>query len=190
MLLGTSRLTGLSANLLAEEQDALALVRLWLTERANLGTHLAKELLVAGFKDYLRVLVSLGLCLNLDFRGKLEEDGVRVAECELQEVALVGNTIADTDQLKLLLIAFGNSDDHIVDEGAVEAVESLLLLRLDAVVFLYNLECYLCIDDIDFDGGVNRLGHLALRAFHGNFVVVADADSHSGRNAYGQFTYS
>ena len=190
MLLSTSRLTGLSANLLAEEQNTFALVRLGLTERANLSTYLTEKLLVAGLQDNLGVLVSLGLCLDLDFRGKLKEDGVCVAERELQKVALIGDTIADTHELELLLVTLGNTYDHVVDERAVEAVESLLLLLLYCVVFFNDFESHLAVSDVNLDGGVNNLGQLTLRAFYGNLVVITDIDSHSGRNAYGQFTYS
>ena len=80
MLLSTSRLTGLSADLLAEEQNTFALIRLGLTERTNLSTHLTEKLLVAGLQNDLGVLVSLGLCLHLDFSGELEEDAVGVTE--------------------------------------------------------------------------------------------------------------
>ena len=190
MLLGTSRLTGLSANLLAEEQNTFALVRLGLTERANLSTYLTEKLLVAGLQDDLGVLVSLGLCLNLNLRGKLKKDGMCVAERELQEVALVGDTVAYTYQLKLLPVTLGNTNDHVVDERAIEAVESLLLLGLDCVVFFNDFESYLTFGNVNLDRGVNCLRHLTLRAFYGNLVVITDIDSHSGRNAYGQFTYS
>ena len=190
MLLSTSRLTGLSADLLAEEQNTFALIRLGLTERTNLSTYLTEKLLVAGLQDNLGVLVSLGLCLNLNLRGKLKKDGMCVAERELQEVALIGDTVADTYQLKLLLVTLGNTNDHVVDERAIEAVESLLLLRLNCVVFFNDFESYFAISNVDLDGRINNLRHFTLRAFYSNLVVITDIDSHSGRNAYGQFTYS
>jgi len=190
MLLGTSRLTRLPADLFAEEQDTLTLVRFRLTERTNLSTYLTQELLVAGLEDDLGVLVSLGLRLDLYLGGELKKDGVCVTQREFQKVTLIRYAITNTDKLHLLLVAFGDSHHHVVDEGTVEAVESLLLLLLYGVVFFYYLECYLCVGNVDLDRGVNHLRHLALRAFHGNLVVVADLNGHSSRNAYGQFTYS
>ena len=151
MLLGTCRLTGLSADLFAYEQDTFALVRLGLTERANLGTNLSEELLVAGLQDDEWVLVTFRLGLDLDFGGELKQDGVSVAEGELQEIALVGHTVAHADELELLLIAFGHTYDHIVDEGAVEAVEGLLLLCLYGVVLFYDLKRHLTVGEVDLD---------------------------------------
>ena len=42
---------------------------------------------------------------------------------KLEDLTLVGCTITDTDQLKRLGETFGDTDDHVVDEGTIEAVQ-------------------------------------------------------------------
>ena len=116
MLLSCSRLTRLSANNFTLEQYTLALVRLRLAERTNLGTDETEQLLVASLESDDRILVSLTLSLHLNLRRKLDEDGVSVTESELDDVALVRNTIPDSDKLKYLLVALANAYNHVVDE--------------------------------------------------------------------------
>jgi hypothetical protein len=41
---------------------------------------------------------------------------VSVTESELDDVALVRNTITDSDKLKYLLVALANAYNHVVDE--------------------------------------------------------------------------
>ena len=116
MLLSCSSLSRLSADDLALEQDTLALVRLRLAERTNFSTNESEQLLVARLEHENRVLVSLTLCLHLDFCGKFDEDRVCVTERELDDIALVGNAVTYTYEFKNLLVAFAYSDNHVVHE--------------------------------------------------------------------------
>ena len=55
--------------------------------------------------------------------GAFDHDGVAEAEGEVEGVgALGGGAVADADDLELLGEAVGHADDHVVDEGADQAV--------------------------------------------------------------------
>ena len=62
-----------------------------------------------------------------------------VTERELEKISLVGNTITDTDKLKMLLETLAYTNNHVVDQRAIKAVESLLLLVVNGAI-LINLE--------------------------------------------------
>ena len=92
--------------------------------------------------------------------GRLELDRVRVAEAQHQLVALLGDAVADADQLEVLGEAGVHARDHVGDEAADQAVE-----RAVAVVVGRPLEDELAVDLLDRD--VRRQGalELALRPF-------------------------
>src|SRR5690242_13420633 len=113
-------LTGLSdlaADVLACVTHALALVRLRLAQLADVGGNFADQLLVDAHDTELR--------LRLDGEGdalrSLEVDHVRVAELELQLRGALGeHPVTDSDDLELLLVAVGHTDDHVVDQRAAQ----------------------------------------------------------------------
>ena len=84
----SSSFTSFLTNLFTLEADTLALVRLGLAKRANLGGCLTEDLLVAAGHGYDGVLTLLGYGLNLDFRSKLEENLVRIAKIHLHNIAI------------------------------------------------------------------------------------------------------
>ena len=56
--------------------------------------------------------------------GASNVTGWRVAERELQLGRALGqDAVADADDLELLLVALGHADDHVVDQGAGQAVQ-------------------------------------------------------------------
>jgi len=112
-------LAGLASDLLAAVHDALALVGLGRPQRADVGGHLAH-----GFLGNARDR-KLGLVLNVDghARGRLEFDGVRVAEAEGDLIALLGDAVANADQLEVLGVALVDADDHVRDQAAHETVQ-------------------------------------------------------------------
>src|SRR5215204_5816491 len=81
--------------------NALALVRLGLAITTDLGGHLADLLLVRALDQDL----GLRRRLDRDPLGRRVDDRVREAEREVQVLALRLRTVADADQLELLLVA-------------------------------------------------------------------------------------
>src|SRR6476646_8661007 len=137
--LGT--LTDLPADVLALVADALALVRLGRAHRANLGGRLADHLLVRALDE------DLGRRRHLegDAGARLDRDGVRVADAELEVGALERRAVADALDLELLLEALRHALDHVRDQRPGQAVERAILAALgragdgDRVLFLRDL---------------------------------------------------
>src|SRR3954470_17364572 len=134
-------LSDLAADVLAGVPDALALVRLGLAELADVGGDLADQLLV----DALDAEAGLVLDRERDAVGRVEDDRVAVAELELQLGGALGqDAVAHAHDLELLLVALGDTDDHVVDQGAGQAVAGPALPLVvgagddeDAVVLLH-----------------------------------------------------
>ena len=148
-----------------------------------------KQLLVARLQNNLRVLVTFCLGLYFHFLRKLDENRVRVAERQLDDVALVRDTVADTDQLHLLLVAFAHADNHVVDQRTIQTVEGLLLLLADGT-FLVNLKCDVTVFHVHLDGTVNLLREFSFRTFHDDHAVLVLVHGNACRNANWQFSYS
>src|SRR6185436_14085973 len=119
-------LAGLAADLLAGVAHALALVGLRLAGRADLRGDLADQLLVdADDREAGRVLD-----LEADALGRVDLDGMAVAQVERQLLPVERGAIADARDLEALAIAVGHTDDHVVDEGPGQPVELLVRLLL------------------------------------------------------------
>ena len=68
------------------------------------------------------------LQLDLDGIGVLKLNGMREAQGQGQLAALLGGTIADALNFQILTEALGNTDDHVMDQGAGQAMEAACLL--------------------------------------------------------------
>lgn len=54
-------------------------------------------------------------------------DRMGLAQVQIQNVALDGGTETDADDFKVLDEAFGNTDDHVVQQGTVRTVQGAKL---------------------------------------------------------------
>ena len=95
--------------------------------------------------------------LDGDVLGILHDDLVAVADIHNELLALLLNTVADAVDLELLLVALGNADHHIVDDGTGKSVQR-------AVELLIVRTLYLDYCPIDFNShvGVDLLGKSTL----------------------------
>src|SRR5215472_9722909 len=98
----------LPPDLLVRVPHALALVRLGQTERADLRRHLADQALVHALHlDRRRPLAG-----DLDAVRNLKHHRMRVAEIELEILALYRGTVAGTGDLHRPLIALRHAPHH------------------------------------------------------------------------------
>ena len=104
-----------------------------------------------------------------------------VAERKLQAVALQSSTVANANELELLLVALVDANDHVVDERTGKAVECL---GLTGIVRTGNDEFLAFLSDGHH--GVELVGEFALGALRGDFVTF-DGNGNSGRNRNGLF---
>ena len=86
---------------------------------ADVGGDLAHQLTVDARDGDVRLLVDR----HVDARRDVEHDRVRVAERELDLLALQLGAVADADDVELLLEALGDAGDGVGDEAARQAVE-------------------------------------------------------------------
>ena len=63
-----------------------------------------------------------------DVLRRLHDDGMAVTDGDVQGVALRLGAIAGAHQSQRLLVALGHTDHHVGDQGAIQAVESAILL--------------------------------------------------------------
>src|SRR5215471_9462170 len=115
--IGSSRsflLAFLAEDVLARVFDALALVRLRRSERADLGRDLPDLLLVdSGHHDLGRTRRR-----DRDALGDRIAHVVAEPERDLQVLALHGSTVADAANFEALLESLGHAGDQIVDQRA------------------------------------------------------------------------
>src|SRR6476661_7870818 len=162
-------LSNLATDLLARIANTLALVRVGLAQLADVRRHLADELLVdALHREAGRVLDG-----EVDAGGSLDEDRVRVSERELEVRALRRDTVTRAVDLHLLLVALGDTEDHVVDERAGQAVARA---RVALVVGALDLEVALA--QLDRDRLNDGQGELTLGALDEN-VLALDLDVHT-----------
>src|SRR5699024_10123524 len=116
--------------------------------------------------------------LDLDGVGLLDLNGMREAQRQDQLVALLGGTVADALDLEVFLEAFGDTDDHVVDDGAGQAVEAAGLLL---VIGAGNQN--LIALDLDVHEGMVFGMQGTLGALHGDGVLgLVDLDFHPRGN--------
>src|SRR6478609_3963252 len=170
-------LSDLAADLLAGVTNTLALVGLGLAQLADVRGNLADELLV----DPLHTELGGRLDGEGDAVGGVERDRVRVAELELQLGRTLGqDAVTHAHDLELLLVAVGHTDDHVVDQGAGQAVQSLALAL---VVGALDVEDAFAL--LDRDRRRNGVGQGALGALDRHLRTV-DRDVDTGRDRDGE----
>src|SRR5665647_2578999 len=138
-------LSDLAADLLACVTNALAFVRVRLAQLANVCGDLANELLV----DALDRKAGGVLNDEGDALRRLDGDRVAVAESELEVAPLDHHAVTGAVDLHLLLIALGDTKNHVGDKGAGQAVQRT---RLALVVGALDL-------DTSLSGSANRNRH-------------------------------
>src|SRR5581483_7732113 len=100
--------------LLVGVAHAFALVGFGRTERANLRGYLADQLLVGALHHEIRLIRRF----DRDAVGNRVDDRVRIAEREIQLLALHGGAETDADDGELLLEPLGDAGNHIVRQRA------------------------------------------------------------------------
>src|SRR3989454_1334099 len=113
------RLARLAADLFARIADALPLVRLGWPHVADLGRHLAHQLLVHPFDLEKDVVVDR----DLDALGRVIRHRVRKAHGELHAERLRLRLVTDPLDLEPLCEALRDPFHHVRDQGAREAVQ-------------------------------------------------------------------
>ena len=107
------RLAGFTNDAFAHVLDALALVRLGLLERTNIGGHLANHLLVDPDHRNLRLL----RYIELHAIGRFELDRMAKAKLKLQLVLALGlSTLTNANDFELLAVALVDANDHIAHQ--------------------------------------------------------------------------
>jgi hypothetical protein len=172
-------LAGLADDVLTEVAHTLALVGLRLAQLADVGGHLAHDLLVGALH---RDAVGGGH-VEGDALGGLHLDGVAETEGEVERVgALGGGAVAHADDLELLDEAVGHADDHVVHQGAHQAVHGP---GLTLVVGTLHQQGVTLLADGDGAGQVTL--ERALGALDGD-VAVGDGDVDAARHRDGGLT--
>src|SRR5450759_3350035 len=126
-------LSDLAADLLACVTNALAFVWVGLAQLANVCGDLANELLV----DALDRKAGGVLNDEGDALWRLDGDRVAVAESELEVAPLDYHAVTGAVDLHLLLIALGDTENHVGDKGAGQAVQRT---RLALIVGALDLD--------------------------------------------------
>ena len=175
-----TRLSDLATNLLAGVVDALTLVRIILAQATDHSRDLS-DLLLINTGDG-----ELGLTIGgkRDSLRSLNEDGVGITEGELQVGALLQDTVANTGDFHVDGVAFGDTNDHVVDEGAGQAVESTVLAL---IVRPGDLDFALLKCDCDRRINVELEG--ALRPLDSD-VLAVDSDVDAAGDDDRQLTYT
>src|SRR5664279_638304 len=161
-------LAGLAEDLLAEVAHTLALVRLGLADRSDVGGHLADDFLVDAPDDHS------GLDWYLEGDAFRRIDDHRVAEAQRHAQLVRRNrlgAIADADDLELFAEPIGDADDHVVDERARETVQRAALAQ---IVGALDQQLGVVTANRDDAGQITAQG--ALRALHRDPVADAAVD--------------
>src|SRR5262249_29717167 len=136
--------------------DALPVVRLRLAERSDLGRRLPDLLRIDPGDD------DLGRLRHRDrdtLRNRID-DVVRIAELQLQLLALQGGAIADPADLELALVALGDALDQLGHQGAIGPPHGARLLgvvaRIDPHAAVFQLRRHLVVKN-DLQGALRTL---------------------------------
>ncbi len=104
-----------------------------------------------------------------------------VAQGELYEIALIGNTISYADELHLFLVPFRDTDYHVIYQRTIQPVIGLLLLgRYLVVAFIYRKVDFVVFYR-DNNRRINCLLQLSFGAFYA-YDVTVQRNCDSGRD--------
>ena len=103
---------------------------------------------------------------------------MRITQGHVEVLALLGHTVTNTVDLQLLLIALGNTDDHVVEQGAGQAVQAAMLLSVGGTGDIDHTGL-----DVDLHLGVQIAGQLALGALNSNNVAALHFHGNTGGNS-------
>src|SRR6185436_4450750 len=112
-----SGLSGLLLQHFTRVANALLLIRVGLAQAAEVGGDLADQLPIDARHRDVRLLVDG----DIDPLGDVEDHRMRIAEREVNLLALHLRAVADADDVELLLPALGDAEHGIVDQAAREA---------------------------------------------------------------------
>ena len=108
-----------------------------------------------------------------------------VTDVQHQVLALFGSTVTNTVDLQFLLVGLIDTHDHVVQQGAGEAVEASVRF-----VVSRTLDSDLGAVLLDHHIRVQLLGQGTLGALDGNNVARGDADFHASGDGNGHSTNS
>src|SRR3954449_6313830 len=168
-------LADLPGDVLALVADALALVGLRRPLLADVGGELADLLLGVALDDHARGLGHL----ELDALRRLDGHGVRVAELELEVLALQRGAVADTLDLERLREAGRDALDHVGDQRARQPVQGAVLAAVGGAG-----DEQLAILLLDADVAVLAFGQVAARTDHADDLGL-HGDGHAVGNGDG-----
>ena len=123
--------------------------------------------------------------LNGDTRNLRNDHLMGIAKVHDQIGALLGDTVADAVDVQLLLEALGNTDDHVVEQSAGQAVNAAMQLIVgrtlhgDRRTFLLN-------DHLR----PQALSQLALGSLDGDDIALGNVHGNTGGNGNGHSTNS
>ena len=110
---------------------------------------------------------------------------MRVTEVEHELIALLLCTVTNTDDLELLGVTLGYTDNHVVDKGTAEAVKSstflLVVFASNENFVAFNLNC---------NRRADLLGELSELALYGYEIVFTNGNSNTGGKNDGLSAYS
>ena len=115
--------------------------------------------------------------LNSDARNLRNDHLVGETQVHDQVRTLLGNTVTDAVDVQLLLEALGNTDDHVVEQGAGQAVNAAMQLIVgrtfhgDRRTFLFN-------DHLR----PQALSQFALRSLDGDHIALSNVHGNTGGN--------
>ena len=156
--------------------DTLALVRFRLSNRPHFRGKLANPLFVTAFDHNVRLVGAADIEVRrnflFDFVGETDPHG--------QLLALNGTNIADPYHLQLFLVAFLDTDDHVVDQSPGQPVVGP---TLTAVILATDLEGLAVIANRDVDLRTNLVFKFSLGSFDGK-RAVCESDFYAIQNGY------
>src|SRR5580704_690848 len=168
--LGRGLRAGLASLLLqslASDADALLLVRVGRTQRAQIRGNLADLALIGAGHGHVRLLFDR----DRDSYRNRKFDRVRIAEREHHVLALYFSAVTNADDIEVFLEAGRYAGDGVGNQRARKAVQRALIvrrtLRIENAVLL-----------LEADAGRQRHIELALRALNFHFVGL-DVDLHA-----------
>src|SRR3954447_8885348 len=172
---GSCPLPYLPLHVLALVADALALVGLRGPLLADVGGELADLLLGVALDDHARGLGHL----ELDALRRLDRDRVRVAELQLEVLALQRGAVADALDLEGLGEPGGDALDHVGHQRARQPVQGAVLAAVGRAA-----DEQLAVLLLDRDVAVLALGQVTARAGHADDLGL-DGDGHAVGNGNG-----